>query len=505
MDMNSLEVMASSIGGYFSSEQIDLLSIIEAKNNEELLYFIMTTDQMKNVYSKEDLELLATLPLEDLKRAIFKSYQDTMVYRDDDNKIEMDNRLKHLNLKERDLEVIKNVLASNTPGITSWLKDYLKTKYPKNFEDIIDTNHHFMSRELDNLKDKDLYEDMSLLDNNLDYFDTMLIGSGRIYKIINQFYDNDKKYDFYYPKRDLDFAYRNQKNVRYHSLLVRESQDLFFKGMPKEEVLSTMKGYVKASIDFINNYNDNHKINVNGTEKPVVNAVDLFNEIVSFDKDEKGEYYNIWEKNFGITIDDLLEVFDYAFINKKEGMSYLYNEPFLEDTKRRKKVFEVLGEIDKKRLGLIDTLGTQMHITLGEDENNIKEVFADFKNLQDQTGKKIEITEFDMSLGREEVPKVLGENPEVKLEEVYDYKKQKIKDISSIINNSGVNLSGLSYWSLTDKIDFNLPRIRSNYLKEGLIKDINQIPTVCGGLFPTYKKLIKQQNHQLTESVNKTI
>lgn len=221
--------------------------------------------------------------------------------------------------------------------------------------------------------------------------------------------------------------------------------------------------------------------------------------------DEKGEYYNIWERNFGITIDELLDVFDYAFINKKEGMSYLYNEPFLEDTKRRKKVFEVLEEIDKKRPGLIDTLGSQMHINLKEDENNIKEAFADFKNLQDKTGKKIQITEFDMSLGREDVPKVFVENPEVKLEEVYDYKKQKIKDISSIINNSGVNLAGVSYWSLTDKIDFNLPRIRSNYLKEGLIKDINQIPTVCGGLFPTYKKLLKHQNHQLTESVNKTI
>lgn len=242
MDKNSLEVMAGSIGGFFSSEQIDLLSIIDAKDNEELLYFIMTTDQMKNVYSKEDLELLITLPLEDLKRAIFKSYQDTMVYRDDDNKLEIANKLKNLNLKERDLEVIKSVLTGNTSEIIPWIKDYIKTKYPKNFEDIFDTNHHFMSRELDNLKDIGLYEDMSLLYNNLNYFDTMLIGSGRIYKIINQFYDNDKKYDFYYLKRDLDFAYRHQKNVRYHSLLVRESQDLFFKGMPKEEVLSTMKG-----------------------------------------------------------------------------------------------------------------------------------------------------------------------------------------------------------------------------------------------------------------------
>lgn len=505
MDMNSLEVVTSSIGGYFSSEQIDLLSIIKAKDNEELLKFIMTTDQMKNVYSKEDLELLATLPLEDLKRAIFKSYQDTMIYRDDDNKVEMENKLKSLNLKERDVEVIKSVLTGNTAEIIPWIKDYIKTKYPKNFENIFDMNHHFMSRELDNLKDKDLYEDMSLLYNNLNYFDTMLIGSGRIYKIINQFYDNDKRYDFYYPKRDLDFAYRHQKNVRYHSLLVRESQDLFFKGMPKEEVLNTMKDYVKKSIDFINNYNDTHKINVKGIEKPVVNAIDLFNEIVSFDKDEKGEYYNIWEKNFGITLDDLLPVFDYAYKNKKEGMSYLYNEPFLEDTKRRKKVFEVLGEIDKKRPGLIDTLGTQMHITLGEDENNIKKAFADFKNLQDQTGKKIEITEFDMSLGREDVPKVFVENPKVKLEEVYDYKAQKIKDISSIINDSGVKLAGVSYWSLTDKIDFNLERIRSNYLKEGLIKDINQIPTVCGGLFQTSKNLIKEQNHQLKENVNKTI
>ena len=268
------------------------------------------------------------------------------------------------------------------------------------------------------------------------------------------------------------------------------------------EILEIIKDYVKESIDFINDYNLNHRLNINGQDVPVINAVDLFNEIVSFEKNANGEYFNILESKYGITMDELLPAFDYALQNKPEGVNFLYNEPFLENDERRKEVLEVLGEIDSKRPGLIDTLGSQMHITIGEDEDKIRRCFEDFRTLQERTGKHIQITEFDMSLGRTQIPRVFGNNPEVTLEQVYEYKHQKIGEISSIISESGVHLDGISYWSLTDGIDCNLERVRSNYLADGSITDIHQIPSACGGLFPTHKKLIKKQEFSQAEAQN---
>lgn len=134
-----------------------------------------------------------------------------------------------------------------------------------------------------------------------------------------------------------------------------------------------------------------------------------------------------------------------------------------------------------------------MHITVTPNENKIKRCFDDFKKLQSTTGKRIQITEFDMSLSKTQIPRLFGEHPDVTLEQVYAYKHKKIADISHIIQKSGVQLDGISYWSLTDGIDSNLERIRTNCLLNGSITNIHQVPTACGGLFSTHQNLIKQQ------------
>ena len=146
-----------------------------------------------------------------------------------------------------------------------------------------------------------------------------------------------------------------------------------------------------------------------------------------------------------------------------------------------------------------------MHITIGEDYSKIERCFNDLKALQDRTGKKIQITEFDMSLGSKEIQRVFGENADVSLEQVYDIKKERISNISKIINDSGVILSGVSYWSLTDGIDCNLERVRTNALENNQISDLSQIPTACGGLIPTHKKLLdkKYESEKSADSIKK--
>lgn len=476
MDNYSLNVNSPIKGGYFSSEQIDLLSIIQCQSIDELMRFIANCDQINRVNGI--FESINGMDLESAKRSVFKSYQNSMVYHDQGLDASRMNRFNYL-------------------GITSEeeLMSVIDKSHPRS-QEILSLNHHFISEEWDQTKSIS-YEEMETLNSQLPLFNSMLIGSGKIYKVINKYDTNkDTKYDFYFAQRDLDFAYKNGKQVRFHSLLVKDDGKIFNE-KSKEEIIDIIKEYVKQSIDFINDYNFSHKININGKEEPVINAVDLFNEIVSFDKNEQGEYYNIWEQKYGISMPELMSCFEYALVNKLEGVNYLYNEPFLEDDQRRQKVFETLAQTTP---GLIDTLGSQMHITITQDIDSIRRCFADFKKLQESTGKNIQITEFDMCLGRNDVPRVFGPNADISLERVYQQKEKNISEISSAINESGVKLSGVSYWSLTDGIDCNLERIRSNALSNHQISNVNEIPTVCGGLIPTHKKLVR--NNELNQMVS---
>lgn len=476
MDNYSLNVDSPIKGGYFSSEQIDLLSIIQCQSIDELMKFILNCDQINRVNGI--FESINGMDLESAKRSIFKSYQNSMVYHDQGLDASRMNRFNYLRITSE--EELMSVIDKSHPRS----------------QEILSLNHHFISEEWDQTKSIS-YEEMETLNSQLPLFNSMLIGSGKIYKVINKYDTNkDTKYDFYFAKRDLDFAYKNGKQVRFHSLLVKDDGKIFNE-KSKEEIMDIIKEYVKQSIDFINDYNSSHKININDKEEAVINVVDLFNEIVSFDKNEKGEYYNIWEQKYGISLPELMSCFEYALVNKPEGVNYLYNEPFLEDDQRRQKVFETLAQTTP---GLIDTLGSQMHITITQDIDSIRRCFADFKKLQESTGKKIQITEFDMCLGRSDVPRVFGPNADISLESVYQEKDKKISEISSAINESGVKLSGVSYWSLTDGIDCNLERIRSNALSNHQISNVNEIPTVCGGLIPTHKKIVK--NNELNQMVS---
>lgn len=476
MDNYSLNVDSPIKGGYFSSEQIDLLSIIQCQSIDELMRFILNCDQINRVNGI--FESINGMDLESAKRSIFKSYQNSMVYHDQGLDASRMNRFNYLRITSE--EELMSVIDKSHPRS----------------QEILSLNHHFISEEWDQTKSIS-YEEMETLNSQLPLFNSVLIGSGKIYKVINKYDTNkDTKYDFYFAKRDLDFAYKNGKQVRFHSLLVKDDGKIFNE-KSKEEIMDIIKEYVKQSIDFINDYNSSHKININNKEEAVINAVDLFNEIVSFDKNEKGEYYNIWEQKYGISLPELMSCFEYALVNKPEGVNYLYNEPFLEDDQRRQKVFETLAQTTP---GLIDTLGSQMHITITQDIDSIRRCFADFKKLQESTGKKIQITEFDMCLGRSDVPRVFGPNADIFLERVYQEKDKKISEISSAINESGVKLSGVSYWSLTDGIDCNLERIRSNALSNHQISNVNEIPTVCGGLIPTHKKIVK--NNELNQMVS---
>lgn len=165
----------------------------------------------------------------------------------------------------------------------------------------------------------------------------------------------------------------------------------------------------------------------------------------------------------------------------KEDLQNFINQD-LEQLKR--KIFEeyqntLVPHNSSKQVILDNTLH---HLNLKqEDIAFIKKFYTD-KNTENIN---IQITEFDLSLSESETLKTIGNSPEISYEEIYSMKREKINRISYIINNSGVRLNGITYWSLTDNIDCNLERIRTALLNKGIINDINQVSTVFGGLIST--------------------
>lgn len=469
-----LDIKTDFHGCYLSSEQIDLLTIVQVNNWNDLYEFINTNAQL--FYTQKELEELKELDIEEAKRKVFKDYQETFIPHNEQKLEEHINRLLRLGLSDDEITDIIAILQTKEKKYEE-LKKYIMDKFPNNYLEMLMLNHRFISRERDNIK-KVTYEEISFLNRRLDEFDTILIGSGKLAHVQNRV-DGNLSFDFFLPTKDIEFARRNNKKVRYHTLLDRNIILDTHKDLPKEELLEILREYVKQSIDFINANQD------------VIVAVDLFNELISFDKTKqvledgtvKREYTNIW-KDAGFTFEELLACYDYALEQKSDNISYLYNEPFLENNERRKKVLRTLRTINLIKPGLIDTLGSQMHITFDVPEDDILDCFEDLEELQKE-GYDIEITEFDLSISKHRLVNMLAFNKNIDGEGIKEHKEEKMFILSQLIATTGVNIKGITYWTLLDKMDHNLERIIDELIEtERLSEDkIKKVHSVYSGLY----------------------
>ena len=166
MDKYDLKVNSDNVGGYFSSEQIDLLSIIQCNNKNQLVNYVMNCDQIKHLYSGFKLDRLRMVDLEQAKRIVFKDYQDSMVLHDSNVNDSIENRLKNIGIREQDFNIIKKALKDRN---ISFIKQFVQKNYADKIDDILSLNHHFVSEERDQVKDTLLYAELSLLNSQLSY------------------------------------------------------------------------------------------------------------------------------------------------------------------------------------------------------------------------------------------------------------------------------------------------------------------------------------------------
>ena len=485
MQKFSLELEAPIKGIYLNTETIDLLSIIQCKKIDELKDFARNCPQIN--ISEEDLNNWDESNIEDIKRNLVEQYKDSLVPMEQSIKNPesiIKSTSEHCGVTADEIDSYISVFQNE--GYEG-IKHKLKADHPENYAVFAEKAHRFIGVERDQMQSV-TYEELSGINDILSAHNTILIASGCYCDIADKMYDEQiqgmKKYDFDYFQRSLDFCYKNGMYVRYHALLDKHTlQDMA--GKNKDDVKKELEDYVRQSIDFISNYNEEHKINGKG----VISSVDLFNEIISFDE----PYKNIWEETFGISTEELMEVFQYALDNKPDGITYVYNEPFLENPQRRQVVIEQLSKFTP---GLIDTIGTQMHIEMTLNNQNtadIRQSFEDFKKLED-LGIGTQITEFDMCLPEkfmfEENGKILSEkdlvelingNSDFTVENISKFKKMKIGEISKAIEETGIHLDGITYWSISDTLDHNLERTNRKTYEQNLPRDIAQ--TRYSGLY----------------------
>ena len=485
----SLKLESPINGIYLNSETIELLSIIQCKNVKELKDFAINCSQLN--ISEEDLTSWNDTDIETIKRMLVEQYKRTLLSMEQSIKNRrnvLKSALKHSGITADEVDAYISVFQND--GYEG-IKKKLKAEHPESYDVFTEKAHRFIGTERDQMTSI-TYEELSRLNDILSNHNTLLIGAGRYYDVTKKMYDehipNMEKYDFYYAQRGLDFCYKNEMYARYHTLLDKQTMEEHLIGKQKEYVLRELQEYVKKSIDFISKYNEEHKINGKG----LICSVDLFNEIISFDE----PYRNMWQELYGISNEELVSIFQYALENKPDGVTYVYNEPFLENPERRQVVIEQLSRINELAPGLIDTIGTQMHIEMTQNIDDIRQCFEDFKRLE-QLGIGTQITEFDMCLPErfmfDENGKIRSEQDLVELinskisksgitiGSIAEFKSMRMDEISKAIEETGVQLDGITYWSISDTLDHNLERTNRKTYEQGLQRDIAQ--TRYAGLY----------------------
>ena len=197
MDIYKLKVQTKQVGGYFSSEQIDLLSIIQCKSKQELIDFIKECQQLHGMVDMNRIDM----DLEGLKQFVFKSYQDTLMPHCSDPECVLKYMLERLELKEEEIEVVVKTRLQKKTESLSCIKEYIKNRYPNDASKIFRASHQIITKERDQNKDPQLYDELVLLNDHLPMFQTLLVGSGKPEVVINfLFSQDDDKFDFYFSK-----------------------------------------------------------------------------------------------------------------------------------------------------------------------------------------------------------------------------------------------------------------------------------------------------------------
>lgn len=395
------------------------------------------------------------------------------------------------------MQKIQGTINSILVSVADYDKKVAQLNSTSQIDNFIQKFNRLMRDDFENVKSVS-YEDIATLHRKLltdHQFDTIIIATG---KYDNSIYNSGKSsyFDAFLTAKGLQYCKMTGKHMRYHALFdYAHLQKLVSEGKgpeDKEQILAEMREFIKASFEFINNYNSS----VKGTNEPTINVIEIFNELVEYNRNGQGPYEMAWEKHFGITVSDIVQCFE--GIKKPEGVEFMYNETMLEESPERvAKVEEVFNEIMTLRPDLIDVFGNQMHLQHTHVDPNTKDEKIGpaaveqgldlMSKIQDRTyavpgqpPKRVrtEITELDIHIPKEFYIRTvlpLLQEGEFTPEEIVEQKKEWFKYLSSLIKSKGLDMDRVTYWSLLDTVDHNLVRACKAILDANPDKSIEEL------------------------------
>lgn len=476
-ELASLQLNTSKNGIYLSQQQIDLLMITELKSKEELKNYVenicgqfpnMTVEDIVSNYRS-----IQTLDeLEEAKKELYKKYQDSLISYLDNAKM---NSIEQAKVKLEKLGITAQEQDACLSFISQGkIEDVYKYLQQRHGVDFITQFNRYMKDDFENVKSVS-YEEMKSLSNlisNDPSIDTIIIATGKFDNTIYQS-SNGKVFDPYLTEKALYYCMSHNKHMRYHALFDQSHVDnLLIQGKSikdHDQILAEMKAFVKKSMEFIE---ENNKQLADGSK--VINTVEIFNELVEKNKSNKDSSYDmVWEKNFGITIDEIVSCFD--DIKKPVGVEFMYNETTLtESSQKRDKVEKVLFEIDKLKPNLINSFGDQMHLSdkdvMTEKGNqNLVETAKMIKRIQDGKvmvdgevktikPKKTECTEHDFHFENEFLNNYETAKNNRTTASLWSIKRGMQDYIGDCYLSNGVEFQRSTYWTLFGRNDHNLVR-----------------------------------------------
>lgn len=503
----TLSTNSKKNGIYLSQQQIDLLMIVslEEDKNEIKKYIEEKCGQFPNKKA-EDIVDLEHCSAEECKRQLFDKYKDSLVtylenenYKGKEKEIERAQiKLSKLGLDVEQIEQVTEQLIGGRENAFS----FIRQKYGEEF---VTQFNHLMFDDFENIKDESItYELISQLDSQIrsdESIDTIIIATGKYGNSMAQT-GNGTKFDPYLTSKGLEYCLDTGKHMRYHALIDYAHFEKLIKddgyGLDDhDKVLAELKSFVKQSILFVKATNDKYKEKM---PDGIINVIEVFNELVEYNKPEndRGQYDMVWQKYFGISVEELMSCFD--GIDKPEGVSYMYNETMLEESSvRRDTVETVLSQIMKTDPNFLNKFGDQMHLeqlhaiqntekTPYGKMNELNETFDLLKRIQDM-GLSIECTEFDIHIDSTTMEKVANmlKDGRITEQQILEMKREWIDTISKLAESKGITFDRTSYWSILDAIDHNLVRANIQRQKDGK----EPFETVYAGLYGDGKNLEK--------------
>lgn len=511
-DLATLDLNTEQNGIYLSQQQIDLLMITDINTKEELKDYIENIcGQFPNMKVEDVIpnfdSIMSLQQLEEAKRTLYQKYQDGLIsYLDNVRMSDVQKakvKLERLGINGQELDYCLTLVSQSR---ISEAFNYLGQKYGDNF---ITQFNRSMNDDFENIKDVS-YDEMKSLSELIKRdksIDTIIVATGKFDNSIYQTM-NGKVFDPYLTSKALQFCYSNKKHMRYHALFDQGHIDHLLKqgkGLrDHDQILAEMKAYVKMSMDYIEK---NNRQLSNGTM--LINTVEVFNELVEKNKSDKGSPYSmVWEKYFGITIEEIISCFD--GIKKPSGVEFMYNEATLtESSQKRAMVEKVLYQIEQKQSGFIDVIGDQMHLS---DEDvmtkkglqNLTETAQMLKRFQDGKvvvddqikeikPKKTEWTEHDFHFTKSFLENINILNQSNQNTDLWSIKRGMQDIISKTYNQNGVKFEKGTYWSLFGKNDHNIVRANISIQKENFERRKKGLPekqlieTMSAGLIPDGK------------------